>query len=166
MAYMTNIFEEVDEDTLSGRYLTFQIDTEYYGIELRYVVEIIHLVPITAIPGLPDYIKGVINLRGKIVPVMDVRLRFGKPVPEYTDKTCIIVAVIDDMDIGFIVDGVEEVLSIPDSDVAPPPEINKTSNKFIKGIGKVGSNIKLLLDFHSMITLTDEAIIAETIQNM
>ncbi len=123
------------------------------------------MMPITTIPGLPEYIKGIINLRGKIIPLMDVRLRFNKPVLEYNDRTCVIVALIDNMDIGFIVDSVAEVLTIPDTDIVDPPDINKASNKFIKGIGKVGEEIKLLLDFECMINCEEEAIIAEKISN-
>lgn len=161
MADLMHNFTEVEEDTQSGRYLTFNLDNEFYGIEIKFVTEIINLMPITTIPGLPSYIKGIINLRGKIIPVMDVRLRFNKAVLEYNDRTCIIVALIENMDIGFIVDSVAEVLTIPETDIVPPPEINKASNKFIKGIGKVGEEIKLLLDFQSMISCDDEAILAE-----
>ena len=166
MADILNNITEAEEDTQSGRFLTFNLDKEYYGIEIKFVTEIINMMPITTIPGLPDYIKGIINLRGKIIPVMDVRLRFNKPVLEYNDRTCVIVALIDNMDIGFIVDSVAEVLTIPETDIVDPPEINKSSNRFIKGIGKVGEEIKLLLDFNSMINCSDETLIAETIQNL
>jgi purine-binding chemotaxis protein CheW len=152
-----------EEDTQSGKYLTFKLENEYYGIAIKYVTEIINMLPITQIPGLPEYIKGIINLRGKIVPVMDVRLRFNMNVLEYNDRTCIIVAMIDNMDIGFIVDSVSEVLIIPDTDIVPPPEMNKLSNKFINGIGKVGSDIKLLLDYHSLLSWDDEIALSEKI---
>lgn len=127
--------------------LTFLLGTEFYGIEIRHVTEIIGIQAITEIPEMPEYIRGIINLRGKIIPVMDVRLRFRKPPREYNDRTCIIVVDIRDISVGLIVDSVSEVLSIPDHDIVPPPEINKkTANRYIKGIGKVGNEVKLLLD--------------------
>lgn len=154
---------EEEEDTQSGRYLTFNLDKECYAIEIKYVTEIINLIPITTVPGLPDYIKGIINLRGRIIPVMDIRLRFNMDVMEYNDRTCIIVAMIDDMDIGFIVDSVSEVLSIPDTEIVDPPDMNQASNRFIKGIGKVNDEIKLLLDYHSLLNYGDADKIAENI---
>ncbi|MEA4831965.1 Chemotaxis protein CheW [bioreactor metagenome] len=146
---------EMEEDTQYGRYLTFNLGTEYYGLEIKYVTEIIGMQLITTLPGLPAYIKGIINLRGRIIPVMDVRLRFDKEQLEYNDRICIIVACFDGVDIGLIVDRVSEVLTIPDADIVPPPEINKTSNKFIKGIGKVGNEVKLLLDYQKLIDHDD-----------
>jgi purine-binding chemotaxis protein CheW len=156
---------EVSEDTLSGRYLTFNIDNECYGIEIKFVTEIINMLPITAVPGLPAYMKGIVNLRGRIIPVMDIRLRFNKQSMEYNDRTCIIVAMIDNMDIGFIVDSVSEVMSIPDSDIVDPPNINRDSNRFIKGIGKVKEEIKLILDNQRLIDFRDIEDIASVINN-
>ena len=103
-----------EEDTQHGRYLTFNLGTESFGIEIKYITEIIGMQPITALPGLPAYIRGIINLRGEIIPVMDIRLRFGKEEIAYNDRTCIIVAKFEDVDIGLIVDSVSEVLTIPD----------------------------------------------------
>lgn len=147
---MTNIIEEnfeVEEDTQKCRYLTFSIAKETYGIEIKYVTEIIGLQVITEIPELPEYVKGIINLRGKVIPVMDVRLRFKKEPLEYNDRTCVIVVDIDDIYIGLIVDSVAEVLTIPEIDIVEPPQMNKGfNNKYIKSIGKVGDTVKLLLD--------------------
>ncbi|MBB6443983.1 chemotaxis protein CheW [Bacillus benzoevorans] len=151
---------EEEEDTQKGRFLTFELGEESYGIEIKYVTEIIGLQPVTEIPELPDYIKGIINLRGTIIPVMDVRLRFKKPFRGYNDRTCIIVVNIGEISIGLIVDSVSEVLSILDEEIVPPPEVNKTGNKYIKGIGKVGSGVKLLLD---CIKLLDENDVEELI---
>lgn len=139
--------QELVEDTQKGRYLTFVIGKEVYGIEIKYVTEIINLQKITEVPELPDYIKGIINLRGKIIPVMDVRLRFRKEAKEYNDRTCIVVVDIEDISVGLIVDSVAEVLSISENDVVPPPDTNTGfNNRYIKGIGKVGEEVKLLLD--------------------
>ncbi len=136
-----------NEDTQKGRFLTFTLGKEDYGIEIKYVTEIIGIQPITQVPELPDYLKGIINLRGKIIPVMDVRLRFRKEPLDYTDRTCIIVIDINDTSIGLIVDTVSEVASIDDEDIMPPPN-SKTgfNNKYVKGIGKLGNEVKLLLD--------------------
>ncbi|MCX7708699.1 MAG: chemotaxis protein CheW [Clostridia bacterium] len=138
--------EEQEEDTQKEKYLTFNLGNEFYGIEIRHVTEIIGLQPITEVPELPEYIRGIVNLRGKIIPVMDVRTRFKKPFREYNDRTCIIVIEVLEISIGLIVDSVSEVLSIPDGDIVPPPDINKSGNRYIKGIGKVGTDVKLLLD--------------------
>ncbi len=142
---------ENDEDTMKGKYLTFSIGNEFYGIEIRYVTEIIGIQPITEIPELPDYIKGIINLRGKIIPVMDVRLRFKKPYRDYNDRTCIIVIDTMDVSVGLIVDSVAEVISIADQEIVNPPDLNKSNKSFIKGIGKVGTEVKLLLDCEKLL---------------
>ena len=134
------------EDTQKGKFLTFCMGNEFYGIEIKYVTEIIGVQPITEIPEMPEYIKGIINLRGKIIPVMDVRLRFRKPFREYNDRTCIVVIDIREVSIGLIVDSVSEVIAIPDEEIVAPPNLAKEGNRYIKGIGKVGSDVKLLLD--------------------
>ncbi|MGI6778465.1 MAG: chemotaxis protein CheW [Acetivibrionales bacterium] len=145
-----------EEDTLKGKFLTFTLGKESYGIEIRYVTEIIGVQPITEVPELPEYVRGIINLRGKVIPVMDVRLRFKKPFREYNDRTCVIVIDIKDISIGLIVDSVSEVLSIPDADIVAPPELSKGGNKYIKGIGKVGGEVKLILDCNKLLD-QDEA---------
>lgn len=149
------------EDTQKGKFLTFCMGNEFYGIEIKYVTEIIGLQPITEIPEMPEYIKGIINLRGKIIPVMDVRLRFKKPYREYNDRTCIIVIEIREVSIGLIVDSVSEVISIPDEEIVAPPNVAKEGNKYIKGIGKVGSEVKLLLDSDKLLNETDLEIICD-----
>lgn len=144
---------EMEEDTQKGRFLTFFIDNENYGIEIKYVTEIIGIQAITPIPELPDHVKGIINLRGKIIPVMDVRLRFKKEPKEYNDRTCVIVIDICDLSIGLIVDSVSEVLSIQEENIVEPPQINKGyQNRYIKNIGKVGNDVKLLLDSERLLS--------------
>ncbi len=143
---------DADEDTQKDRFLTFALDSETYGIEIRNVMEIIGIQAITEIPELPDYIKGIINLRGKIIPVMDVRLRFKKEPKEYNDRTCVIVININEMSIGLIVDSVSEVLTIPEQDITVPPNLNNLKTRYIKNIGKVGSDVKLLLDCEKLLT--------------
>ncbi len=141
----------LEEDTQKGKFLTFSIDKESYGIEISYVTEIVGIQPITEVPELPEYIKGIINLRGKIRPVMDVRLKFKKEPIEYNDRTCIIVVDTGEMAIGLIVDSVSEVMSIPDSEIIPPPKLNKAGRKYIKNIGKIGDNVTLILDCEKLL---------------
>lgn len=147
--------QDVEEDTQKGRFLTFNLDRESYGIEITHVTEIIGIQPITEIPELPDYIKGIVNLRGKIIPVMDVRLRFRKSSREYNDRTCVIVIDIGDISIGLIVDSVSEVIAIPDTEIVAPPEVGKGGNKYVKGIGKVHGEVKLLLDCNKLLNEED-----------
>lgn len=153
-----------EEDTQEGRFLTFSLGSESYGIEIRYVTEIIGIQPITEIPELPDYIRGIINLRGKIIPVMDVRLRFKKEPKEYNDRTCVIVVDIRDVSVGLIVDSVSEVLMIAEQDIVEPPQINRgSSNRYIKNIGKVGNDVKLLLDCDKLLSENEMEVISQSI---
>lgn len=141
------------EDTQKNRFLTFLLDKESYGIEIKYVIEIIGMQTITRIPELPDYVKGIINLRGKIIPVIDVRLKFKKEAKEYTDRTCVIVVDINQISIGLIVDSVAEVITINDEDLADPPHINSGfNNRYIKKIGKISNEVKLILDCEKLLT--------------
>jgi purine-binding chemotaxis protein CheW len=135
----------------AGKYLTFALGHEEYGLEILKVREIIGLVHITAVPHLPKHLKGVINLRGQVIPVIDMRARFGMPVAEPTDETCIIVVEIKQegrkLCSGIIVDSVSEVLSISDDDIEPTPEFGSSVEiDFTLGIGKVGASVKILLD--------------------
>jgi len=152
----TILDELEEEDSQKDKYLRFIVDSECYGIEIRYVTEIIGLQKITPVPEMPDFVRGIVNLRGKIIPVMDVRVRFNKPFREYMERTCIIVIDIHDLSIGLIVDSVTEVLSIPASEIVAPPDLNKRSNRFVMGIGKVGNEVKLLLDCEKLLN-DDEA---------
>lgn len=148
-------------DTLKGRYLIFSICDEMYGMEIRYITEIISIQPITEVPGVPAYVKGITNLRGKIIPIMDARVRFKKAIKEYDGKTCIIVIDTDDASVGLIVDSVAEVLTIRDDEIAPPPGLAKGGHMYIKGIGKAGGDVKLLLDCQKMLA-DEEAIILKS----
>lgn len=148
--------EEEEEDTQKGKYLTFQIDKEVFGIEISYVTEIIGIQPITLVPEVPNYVKGIINLRGQIIPVVDMRLRFKKEPLAYNDRTCIIVVDYKEIVIGLIVDCVSEVINIGEDNVVPPPTYHAGfHNPYIKGIGKVGKEVKLLLDCDKIISDED-----------
>jgi len=153
---MADLFKntfDLEEDTLKDRYLTFSIGNESYGIEVRYVTEIVGIQTITDMPEFPEYVKGIINLRGKIIPVMDVRLRFRKEPKAYNDRTCVIIIDIKALSIGLIVDTVSEVITIPEQDMVEPPKMNKgMSNRYIKNLGKVGNDVKLVLDCEKLLT--------------
>lgn len=154
MAELLQELVENEEDTLKDKYLIFSIGREYYGIDIKYVIEIIGIEPITEVPELPIYIKGVINLRGKIIPVMDVRAKFRKEEKEYDDRTCIIVVEIGNICIGLIIDTVSEVVNIEESSISPPPKTSSnrdTSNKYIKGIGEVQNGVRLLIDCQKLL---------------
>jgi len=142
-----------EEDTQKGRFLTFKLGEESFGLEIKYVTEIVGIQPITNIPEVPNYVKGIINLRGKVISVIDVRIKFKKEPVEYDERTCIIVIEIDDISIGLIVDEVSEVVTIKDEDIVPPPSY-KTGfqNKYIKGVGKYKDGVKLLLDSNKLLT--------------
>lgn len=142
---------EEEEDALGDRYLTFQLDKEIYGIEIKNVIEIIGIQTITEVPELPDFMRGIINLRGKIIPVMDARLRFRKNFREYNDRTCIIIISILDRTMGLIVDSVSEVVSIPETEIFAPPEITQTGSRLIRGVGKVNNEATMLLDCETIL---------------
>lgn len=142
---------ELEEDTQKGKFLTFSLGTEYYGIDIMYVTEIVGMQPITVVPELPEFIKGIINLRGKIIPVMDARLKFKKDTKDYNDRTCIIVVDVLELCIGIIVDAVSEVLNISDDDIVSPPNLNTNGRKYIKSIGKSEEHVTLILDCEKLI---------------
>ena len=150
------IDDEEDEDAQKDKFLTFHLRGEDYGIDIRQVTEIIGIQKITEIPDMPEYIKGVINLRGKVLPVMDVRIRFKVEPREYDKKTCIIVVTIGEATVGLIVDSVSEVTNIPENQIEPPPKLShKNSNFFIEGLGKVGEEVKILLDVNHLLYKED-----------
>lgn len=151
--------QDEQEDTLKGKYLIFTMGSELYGMEIRYITEIIGLQPITDVPEMPAYIKGITNLRGKIIPVMDARLRFKKAEREYDDRTCIIVLDTNDVSVGLIVDSVAEVLTLDDDDIAPPPEVSRDGRKYIKGVGKSDGEVKLLLDCQKLLSDDESEVI-------
>jgi len=153
------LLENENEDTQKDRYLTFKIAHEEYGIEIRYVVEIIGMYKITPIPEVPSFVKGVINLRGKVIPVIDIRLRFNMDFKEYDERTCIIVVKMNNTIVGLIVDTINEVVEIPESQVDQPTSLSQNKkNKFVQGLGKVEESVKILLDINKL--LKDEELAA------
>lgn len=140
-----------DMQNKKGKYLTFTLSNEEYGIGILKIKEIIGMLPITSVPQTPKFVKGVINLRGKVIPVIDLRLRFGLEAIDYTDRTCIIVVEIDgeagEIMIGLVVDTVSEVLNICKDDIEPPPRFGtKVDIDYILGIAKAEGGVKILLE--------------------
>lgn len=150
----------MDEDTQKDKYLTFTLGEELYGIDIRAVIEIIGIMPITKVPEVPAYVQGIINLRGKIIPVVDMRLRFGQEYRPYSDRTCVIIISVNDVLIGLIIDGVSEVLTIPENSIVPPPELKSVRNRYVKNIGKLSEEkVVLLLDWKKLFSTEDEALL-------
>jgi len=139
-----------------GKYLTFALGSEEYGLEILKVREIIGYMDITAVPQTPSYVKGVINLRGQVIPVIDLRAKFGMETANVTDETCIIVVEIRQngkkCSIGIVVDHVQEVLDIDGENIEAAPQFDSTVNTdFILGMGKVGEAVKILLDIDKVL---------------
>ena len=140
--------ESDDENENANKYLLFNLSDEIYGVNIESITEIIEMLNITSLPDMPAFIKGVINLRGRVIPVMDLRLRLGMPEREYDDRTCVIIARHENTSMGVIVDTVAEVNSITDENIEPAPEFNSENEKMniVNGIGKVSDSVTLLID--------------------
>lgn len=163
MSEVMDFLEEDFEDTQKDKYLTFSIGDDIYGLDISYVLEIIGVQEITQVPGQQPFIRGVINLRGKIIPAMDIRLRFGKEPRAYDDRTCVVVLDIQELTVGIIVDTVVEVLSIPEEFISEPPQFeNKSGSNFVCGIGKLGEAVKLLLDVQQLVTHAHPEAVSES----
>ena len=147
-------------DDRSGKYLTFQLGNEEFGIRVLKVREIMGIQEITAVPQTPGHVKGVINLRGKVVPVIDLRLKFGLPSAEYTQRTCIIVTQVQGESglilMGVIVDGVSEVLNLAGSDIENTPDFGEdVAAQYLLGMAKVKGKVKILLDIDRVLSSQD-----------
>lgn len=139
----------VEDEIQKEQYMTFKCSDEIYGISIKYVNEIIGLSQITKVPETQDYLIGLINLSGKIIPVIDVRIRFGKEPLEYNDRTCVIVIDVKSTVIGLIVDAIDEVAAFAENEITPPPSVSDLAmqaKKYVFGIGRVNGEVKLLLD--------------------
>lgn len=141
----------IQKDMETEKYLSFYSADVEYAVNIKYVTDIINLLPITFLPKIPKYIKGIVNLRGKIIPVIDIRMRFGKESIEYTEKACIIVMEYSDIVLGILVDAVAEVTDIETSSIMKPPKGNSNEmNKFVSGIYKKNNKVKLLINSMSL----------------
>ena len=149
-------------DARAGKYLTFQIANEEFGVGVLKVREIMGLQDITAVPQTPAHVKGVINLRGKVVPVIDLRLKFGLPAAEYNLRTCIIVAQIQASSgavlMGVIVDGVSEVLNLAAAEIEDTPDFGEeAAGRYLLGMAKVKGKVKILLDIDKVLSTQELA---------
>ena len=159
---MTETTETMDQAVKAmadreGKYLTFSLADEEYGIGILKIREIIGMMPITSVPQTPAFVKGVINLRGKVIPVLDLRLRFGMQEIEYTDRTCIIVVEIagaaGKIQIGSVVDSVSEVLNIKGEDIENTPTFGASlDTEYILGMAKMEGGVKILLDIDKVLS--------------
>ncbi|MGN1480535.1 chemotaxis protein CheW [Porcipelethomonas sp.] len=139
-------------NTNGGQILLYYIDDVLYGIEIQYVTEIIGVQPITVVPRVPDFIKGVINIRGKVVPVISIRHKINRPEIPYDDKTCIIVVELNDLTVGLIVDRVREITTVLPTDTCSAPDFkNVNENQYIQSIIDSNGEIKQLLDINKLI---------------
>jgi len=152
---LSDLSEDAPErgKSAGGKFLTFFLAGEEYGIEILSVHEIIGMMPITSVPGTPEYICGIINLRGKIIPIVDLRSKFGMESKAQTAETCIIVVHVQGVEVGIVVDRVSEVLNIAAGDIEPPPSFGKDVNtEYILGIGKSQAKVKILLNIDRVIS--------------
>lgn len=132
---------EDDRSELEGKWLTFWMDKQLFGVSIANVEQIVSMQPITEVPDYPAYAKGIINLRGSIIPVVDLRLRLGKQEMTYDDHTCIIINNVKDSQLGFIVDEVDAVIDIPPSNIAPPPQMGEdVTNRYLTGVARISGD--------------------------
>lgn len=147
------------EKQVGGKYLSFALAEEEYGLPILQVKEIIGMMAVTAVPQMPDYIKGVINLRGKVIPVIDIRLKFGMEAIDYTEETCIIVLNFTDMEMGIVVDRVCEVHDIDADRIEAAPDFGaKINTDFIMGMGKINDRVAMLLDIEKILIIDIETV--------
>ncbi len=150
-----------------GKYLTFKLLDEEYGLGILKIKEIIGVMPITTVPQTPEFVKGVINLRGKVIPVISLRLKFGMDEGEYTDKTCIVVVEMESSAgiilIGIVVDTVSEVLNIKEQDIEDTPTFGtKLDTEYILGMAKMEGSVKILLDIDRVLSADEISIVKKT----
>ena len=159
-----DLMVEDDEEQQENKFLMFKLGEEEYGIDITRITAIEELPQITNIPDMPNFVKGVINLRGKVIPAVDLRLRFGIEEKEYDDRTCIIIVSIKESTIGLIVDIVSEVHEIKENDIGAPPSFKNASGKeqYIAGLAKKGEEVKIILDVEKIISNEDKAVIDQS----
>ena len=165
---ITTMDQTIKEATIkTGKYLTFSLAQEQYGIGILKIKEIIGMMPITTVPRTPVFVRGVINLRGKVIPVIDLRLKFDMEKSDYDERTCIIVVEIDSDEmtvlIGIIVDSVSEVLNIQESDIEPTPGFGSAlDTDYILGMAKMDRGVKILLDIDKVLNTKEIKILNKT----
>jgi len=159
---MDAVAEKKDTSAMDGKFLTFILGKEVYGIEILKAREIIGLMDITTVPQTPEYMKGVINLRGKVIPVIDLRLKFGMPEEEHTQETCVIVVEVNNTSLGIIVDSVSEVSDINGREIEDAPSFGQgIDTSFIMALGKVKDKIIILLDIEAVLSSEELEMVGE-----
>ena len=149
--------EEILDSKIDDLYMVFVINNQKYALSSKYITEIIEILPITKVPFLPEYMKGIINLRSTIIPVMDARMRFGMEPIEYSERTCIIIIENEANKIGLIVDAVNEVLTIPPKQIMESTkEKNDLKDSFVNGISQINNDIQLILDCDSLVNIVGD----------
>ena len=149
--------EEILDNKIDDLYMVFVINNQKYALSSKYITEIIEILPITKVPFLPEYMKGIINLRSTIIPVMDARMRFGMEPIEYSERTCIIIIENEANKIGLIVDAVNEVLTIPPKQIMESTkEKNDLKESFVNGISQINNDIQLILDCDSLVNIVGD----------
>ena len=149
--------EEILDSKIDDLYMVFVINKQKYALSSKYITEIIEILPITKVPFLPEYMKGIINLRSTIIPVMDARMRFGMEPIEYSERTCIIIIENEANKIGLIVDAVNEVLTIPPKQIMESTkEKNDLKESFVNGISQINNDIQLILDCDSLVNIVGD----------
>ena len=139
---------------MSSRYLVFSINSQNFALDLSHIIEIVEVLPITRIPNMPECIKGIMNLRGTVIPVMDLRMRFGFTETEYTERTCIVVIQNDNSLVGLMVEEVEDVLTIDKDEISPPSNLsNNRVAKYIQSIGLANNQTQSILDCNILFDL-------------
>ena len=149
--------DEMKNKSAAGKYLTFALAQEEYGVPVLKVREIIKMMDITGVPQVPPHVKGVINLRGKVIPIVDLRLKFNLPTQDYTERTCIIVVEVELQSrrvmLGMIVDYVSEVLNISNDEIEPMPDFGeRLDTEYMHGVAKIKGTVKLLLDLDKVLS--------------
>lgn len=150
-----------DQESMQGMYLTFELADEGYGLEICHVTEIIGIQDVTNLPAMPEHMIGVLNLRGKVIPIIDVRLCFQLPYREYDERTCIVVVDVKDNTVGLVVDKVNEVIDIAADDIEPPPVTGKERGRYLQGLGKLDQGVKILLNVETLIAEEVDEIMLE-----
>lgn len=156
MSETTGVLEidNTEDNKVDDLYMVFIIDNKKYALSSKYVIEIIEMLPITKVPFIPDYIKGIINLRSTIIPVMDTRMRFKMEEIEYNERTCIVIIENNDNKIGLIVDAVNEVINISESQIMKTTSNRKEYDQnFIKGVSEINKEVQFILDCEELISI-------------
>ncbi len=157
------------QESVAGQYLTFKLGDEVYGLQILKVQTIINIMPVTRVPRTPEYVRGVINLRGKVIPVLELRIKFGMGAAEDTARTCVIVVQVENENqaftMGIVVDEVSEVLEVAAEQIEPPPSFGAAvATEFILGMGKIGEKVVMLLDVARVLSGA-ELVAVQTVQN-